>query len=90
MTRLRAFGDSGGQVFPRSRAICAALAALLLIASSAGAQMPDARQMSGIPRPDPQLATGTVTVRVARGSFANPVDSLDWPDYISELSRYQS
>ena len=38
--------------------------------------MPDARQMSGIPRPDPQLATGTVTVRVARGSFANPVDSL--------------
>ena len=39
-------------------------------------QMPDARQMSGIPRPDAQLATGTVTVRVARGSFANPVDSL--------------
>ena len=32
--------------------------------------------MSGIPRPDPQLATGTVTVRVARGSFANPVVSL--------------
>ena len=21
---------------------------------------------------------------------ANPVDSLDWPDYISELARYQS
>jgi hypothetical protein len=54
----------------------AAWAAILLIASSAAAQMPDARQMSGIPRPDPQLATGTVTVRVARGSFANPVDSL--------------
>ena len=53
-----------------------AFAAFLLIASSAAAQMPDARQMSGIPRPDPQLATGTVTVRVARGSFANPVDSL--------------
>jgi hypothetical protein len=39
-------------------------------------QMPDARQMSGIARPDPELATGTVTVRVIRGSFANPVDSL--------------
>ena len=52
------------------------MAAIFLIASSVAAQMPDARQMSGIPRPDPQLATGTVTVRVARGSFANPVDSL--------------
>ena len=46
------------------------------LGSGAAAQMPDARQMSGIPRPDPQLATGTVTVRVARGSFANPVVSL--------------
>jgi hypothetical protein len=52
------------------------LAAIFVMSSSAAAQMPDARQMSGIPRPDPQLATGTVTVRVARGSFANPVDSL--------------
>ena len=30
----------------------------------------------GYPQADPQLATGTLTVRVARGSFANPVDSL--------------
>ena len=59
-----------------ARAIGAVLSAIVLVASSAAAQMPDARQMSGIPRPDPQLATGTVTVRVARGSFANPVDSL--------------
>ena len=59
-----------------TRTMNAALAGILLIAASAAAQMPDARQMSGIPRPDPQLAAGTVTVRVARGSFANPVDSL--------------
>jgi hypothetical protein len=58
-----------------ARAIYLALAAIL-IASSAAAQMPDPRQMSGIPRPDAQLATGTVTVRVIRGSFANPVVSL--------------
>jgi hypothetical protein len=38
--------------------------------------MPDPRQMSGIPRPDPQLQTGVVTVRVIRGSFDNPVVSL--------------
>ena len=38
--------------------------------------MPDPRQMSGIPRPDPQLQNGVVTVRVIRGSFDNPVVSL--------------
>ena len=38
--------------------------------------MPDPRQMSGIPRPDPQLQSGVVTVRVIRGSFDNPVVSL--------------
>jgi len=39
----------------------------------AGAQMPDARQMSGIPLPVPDLAVGTVTVRVVRGTMANVV-----------------
>ena len=29
-------------------------------------QMPDVRQMSGVPRPDPALPAGTVTVRVVR------------------------
>jgi hypothetical protein len=53
-----------------------AFIALLLGVAADARQMPDPRQMSGIARPDPQLATGTVTVRVIRGSFANPVDSL--------------
>ena len=59
------------------RALSAAALIALALAQAPGvaAQMPDARQMSGIPRPDPQLPTGTVTVRVARGSFANPVTS---------------
>lgn len=38
-----------------------------------GAQMPDAKRMSGIPLPVPDLAPGTVTVRVVRGSMANVV-----------------
>jgi hypothetical protein len=38
----------------------------------AGPGMPDPRQMSGIPRPDPQLEAGTVTVRVLRGGFDAP------------------
>ena len=61
---------------PSGARFLATVLAVLLCAVTAAAQMPDARQMSGIPRPDPQLATGTLTVRVARGSFANPVDSL--------------
>ncbi len=43
-----------------------------LAALSALAQ-PDPRQMSGIPRPDPNLSDGSITVRVIRGSFANNV-----------------
>lgn len=56
-----------------------ALAAALLIAAPAtlqaqppaGVQMPDARQMSGVPLPVADLAPGTVTVRVVRGTMAN-------------------
>ena len=53
--------------------------AVAIIASSVGvraqtltgAQMPDAKQMSGVPLPVGDLAPGTVTVRVVRGSMAN-------------------
>ena len=43
---------------------------LLLMGTGASAQMPDPRQMSGIPRPDPQLQSAVVTVRVIRGSLS--------------------
>ena len=36
---------------------------------------PDPRRMSGVPLPVGDVPTGTVTVRVLRGSFANPVVS---------------
>lgn len=39
----------------------------------AGAQMPDASQMSGVPLPVGDLAPGTITVRVVRGSMANVI-----------------
>lgn len=38
-------------------------------------QMPDPSQMSGVPLPVGDVPTGTITVRVIRGSFANPVAS---------------
>ena len=46
---------------------------LALVAAASLWAQPDPRQMSGIPRPDPELPDGTITVRVIRGSFANNV-----------------
>src|SRR5262249_54740361 len=36
-------------------------------------QMPDPKQMSGIPRPDGQMTPGTVTVRLIRGDLSNNI-----------------
>ncbi|MGE3176281.1 MAG: hypothetical protein AB7O32_02325 [Vicinamibacterales bacterium] len=44
---------------------------------TAFAQMPDARQMSGIPRPVTDLPDRTVSVRVVRGSLANNLPNQD-------------
>jgi hypothetical protein len=46
--------------------------ALCGLAATLSAQ-PNPLQMSGIPRPDPNLADEAITVRVIRGSFANNV-----------------
>src|SRR6185369_6987136 len=48
---------------------------------SAAAQMPDPRQMSGVPLPVADLPTGTVTVRVVRGAMTNVI-----PGQLVELS----
>jgi hypothetical protein len=60
------------------------LALFLLFAAPALAQpmmggggMPDPSQMSGIPRPDPKVPAGTITVRLIRGSFANPLAGVE-------------
>lgn len=70
-------GAAGGMADPPRPARGAGRAAVALLlpclaALSALAQ-PDPRQMSGIPRPDPGLADGSITVRVIRGSFADDV-----------------
>lgn len=60
------------------------LIAVLLLAGVIGVgvgaapaqQMPNPSQMSGVPLPVGDVPAGTVTVRVIRGSFANPVSSL--------------
>ena len=39
--------------------------------------MIDPSKMSGIPRPDPQVPPGTITVRLIRGELSNRVVGLD-------------
>jgi hypothetical protein len=59
----------------RPLTIAAALIAVLSVApvSSAQFQMPDPKQMSGIPRPVDDLPAGSVSVRLIRGSLSNNI-----------------
>jgi hypothetical protein len=56
---------------PLAAALVLCLLALLAGASSANAQMPDPKQMSGIPRPVDDLPNGSVSVRVIRGDMSH-------------------
>jgi hypothetical protein len=66
------------------RAVFCAVCVLAMIApsrSDAQFQMPDAKDMSGIPRPVSDLPNGSVSIRLIRGSLSNniaghPVDLL--------------
>jgi hypothetical protein len=49
--------------------------------------MPDVRQMSGVPLPVSDVAIGTVTVRVIRGSLANVVPGQDVQLSVGGTSR---
>jgi hypothetical protein len=62
----------------RTFSLSCLLAAVVLTVPSVtwGQPMPDPRQMSGVPLPSGDVPVGTVTVRVIRGSFDNPVPSL--------------
>jgi len=51
------------------------LVALLAGTSSARAQMPDVKQMSGIPRPVDDLPNGSVSVRVIRGDMSHNIQN---------------
>lgn len=75
---------SGGLLDPRARgprgllvAALVALAPLAIAEAGPPPQMPDPSRMSGIPRPDPNLTPGTVTVRCLDGGFANPAVGVE-------------
>jgi hypothetical protein len=54
-------------------AVLGASAGVATAQDMGGAQMPDVRQMSGMPLPVGDMAPGTVVVRVIRGGLANPL-----------------
>lgn len=60
-------------VFTLALAAAPALAQPPGMGGAQGGAMPDAKQMSGVPLPTGDVAVGTVTVRVVRGSMANPL-----------------
>jgi len=62
------------------RTVLTFVALIVLFSGTAFAQppgMPDPRQMSGVPLPVPDLAPGTVTVRVVRGTMTNIIPNQD-------------
>jgi len=53
--------------------VLAAFAVVIAASLHASAQMPDPKQMSGLPLPVADLPVGTVTIRVVRGALTNVV-----------------
>ena len=51
----------------------AALCAVVVLSAPASGQMPDARQMSGIPMPTPDVPAGSLSVRLVRGELTNNI-----------------
>ena len=51
----------------------AAMAVAVGVAATVHAQMPDARQMSGIPMPSSDVPAGSVSVRLVRGELTNNI-----------------
>lgn len=57
-----------------------ALIAIVMLASVSALAQPmmiDPSKMSGIPRPDPQVPAGTITVRLIRGQLTNRMPGID-------------
>jgi hypothetical protein len=54
--------------------LIAALVAQVAPFAGQGGQMPDPKQISGVPLPVADLPVGTVTARVIRGQLANPLE----------------
>jgi hypothetical protein len=51
--------------------VASVVIAMATAGASAQVNMPDPKQVSGVPLPAPELPAGTVSVRVIRGSFSN-------------------
>src|SRR6476620_11587510 len=67
--------DEAGGMSARLLVLAALITSLAQPAfgQGSGTEMPDPRQMSGVPLPMGDMPVGTITVRVIRGSLSNPV-----------------
>jgi hypothetical protein len=66
-------GRSGGSGWQRRTCVLMACLALLAAPAAAQFQMPDPKQMAGIPRPVDDLPAGSVSVRLIRGQLSNNI-----------------
>jgi hypothetical protein len=57
-----------------ARSLACSFVFLVSLVAVAAAQMPDPRQMSGVPLAVGDLSPGTVTARVIRGQLSNPIE----------------
>lgn len=53
------------------------LVAWLVAAVASAQQMPDPKQMSGMPLPVPDVPVGTISARVIRGALTNPLSGVE-------------
>src|SRR5437016_712522 len=66
-----------GSGFSRTFTLCLlAVLCVLGMRVSAQFQMPDPKQMAGIPRPVTDLPNGTVSVRLIRGQLSNNITNF--------------
>lgn len=61
----------------RSRAVSYAACLALALLTMGQVNMPDPRQMSGVPLPASDVPAGTISVRVIRGSFDHSLSGVD-------------
>jgi hypothetical protein len=67
-------GDRGFQIgIVRAVLLVVSCACATIVQLSAQFQMPDPKQMSGIPRPVDDLPSGSISVRLIRGSLSNNI-----------------
>jgi hypothetical protein len=76
-TRAKSAGDVGAARVSILGALCTLCVLFVSAIASAQIAMPDAKEMSGIPRPVSDLPNGAVSVRLIKGDLSNNITNHD-------------